>query len=137
MPPRRGELHATLDALGARASGPAGGIYAGELFTDEHGQATVFVPTATEIPRLGRVEPLAVPATELAVTVHPGLLADVDRAYGALAAYVANHALQVDGQSGSTTWSAARTPPTRRRGGPRSAGPSSAPGRPPEQATIR
>jgi DNA-binding transcriptional MerR regulator len=92
-----GELHATLDALGARASGPAGGIFAGELFADEHGEATVFVPTAAEIQRLGRVEPLVVPAAELAVTVHCGSLADVDRAYGALAAYVAGHALQVDG----------------------------------------
>ncbi|HEY1821055.1 MAG TPA: MerR family transcriptional regulator [Trebonia sp.] len=92
-----GELHATLDALGVRASGPAGGIYAGELFADERGEATVFVPTAAEIQRLGRVEPVVVPAAELAVIVHPGSLADVDRAYGALAAYVASHALQVDG----------------------------------------
>ena len=92
-----GELHAMLDARGVRPSGPEGGIYAGELFTDERGQATVFVPTATEIQRLGRVEPVVVPAAELAVTVHPGSLADVDTAYGALAAYVASHALRVDG----------------------------------------
>ena len=92
-----GELHATLDALGVRASGPAGGTYAGELFADEHGEATVFIPTSAEIQRLGRVEPVIVPAAELAVIVHPGSLADVDRAYGALAAYVASHALQVDG----------------------------------------
>jgi effector-binding domain-containing protein len=92
-----GELHATLDARGIRPSGPAGGIYAGELFADERGEATVFVPTATEIQRLGRVEPVVVPAAELAVIVHPGSLADVDRAYGALAAYVASHALRVDG----------------------------------------
>jgi len=92
-----GELHATLDALGVRASGPTGGIYAGELFADERGEASVFVPTATEIQRLGRVEPVVVPAAELALIVHPGSLADVDRAYGALAAYVASHALQVDG----------------------------------------
>lgn len=92
-----GELHATLDARGMRPSGPSGGIYAGELFADERGQATVFVPTAAEIPRLGRVEPVVVPAAELAVIVHPGSLADVDRAYGALATYVASHALQVDG----------------------------------------
>jgi DNA-binding transcriptional MerR regulator len=92
-----GELHATLDARGVRASGPAGGIYAQELFTDERGQATVFVPTATEIARLGRVEPVVVPAAELAVIVHPGSLADVDTAYGALAAYVSSHALRVDG----------------------------------------
>jgi DNA-binding transcriptional MerR regulator len=92
-----GELHATLDALGVRASGPAGGIYAGELFAHGRGEATVFGPTATEIQRLGRVEPVVVPAAELAVIVHPGSLADVDRAYGALAVYVASHALQVDG----------------------------------------
>ena len=92
-----GELHATLDARGMRASGPAGGIFAGELFTDERGEATVFVPTATEVPRLGRVEPVVVPAAELAVTVHSGSLADVDRAYGTLAAYVASHELRLDG----------------------------------------
>ena len=75
-----GELYATVEALGLRASGPAGGIFAGELFADERGQATVFIPTATEIQRLGRVEPAVVPPAELAVIVHPGSLADVDRA---------------------------------------------------------
>jgi DNA-binding transcriptional MerR regulator/effector-binding domain-containing protein len=92
-----GELYAMLEARGVRPSGPAGGTYAGELFTDERGEATVFVPTATEIQRLGRVEPIVMPAAELAVSVHPGSLADVDRAYGALAAYVTTHALQVEG----------------------------------------
>jgi DNA-binding transcriptional MerR regulator/effector-binding domain-containing protein len=92
-----GELHATLDARGVPARGPAGGIYAGELFARERGEATVFVPTATEIQPLGRVVPVVVPAAELAVIVHPGTHADVDRAYGALATYVASHALQVDG----------------------------------------
>jgi DNA-binding transcriptional MerR regulator len=91
------ELRATLEARGMRVSGPAAGIFAGELFTDERGQATVFVATATEVPRLGRVEPLVVPAAELAVIEHPGSLADVDRAYGTLAAYVASHELRLDG----------------------------------------
>jgi DNA-binding transcriptional MerR regulator len=92
-----GELHATLEARGLRATGPAGGMFAGELFADERGEATVFVPTASEIPRLGRVEPIVVPAAELAVIEHPGSLADVDRAYGALAAHVASHELRLDG----------------------------------------
>ena len=92
-----GELHATLDARGVRPSGPAGGIFAGELWADERGEATLFVPTATEIQPLGRVEPAVVPAAELAVIVHPGSPADLDRSYGALAAYVSSHALQVDG----------------------------------------
>ena len=92
-----GELHATLEARGVRPSGPAGGMYATELFSDEKGQATVFVPTPTEVPLLGRVAPQVIPAAELAVIVHRGSHANVDRSYGALAAYVAGHALQVDG----------------------------------------
>jgi len=92
-----GELYATLDACGVSAAGPAGGIYASELFSAEHGEATIFVPTATEVQRLGRVASLVVPAAELAVIVHPGSHTDVDRAYGALGVYVASHALQVDG----------------------------------------
>jgi len=92
-----GELHATLDARGVRPSGPAGGTFAGELWADEQGEATLFVPTVTEIQPLGRVAPAVVPAAELAVIVHPGSPADLDRSYGALAAYVSSHALRVDG----------------------------------------
>ncbi len=72
-------------------------MYASELFTSERGEATIFVPTATEVHRLGRVTPFVVPAAELAVIVHAGSHADVDRAYGALAAHVTSHALQVPG----------------------------------------
>jgi effector-binding domain-containing protein len=38
-----------------------------------------------------------VPPAELAVIEHRGPAADVDRAYGTLAAYVTHHALAVDG----------------------------------------
>ena len=92
-----GELHATLEARGISPAGPAGGVYATGLFTEEKGEATVFVPTATEVQQLGRVTPSVIPAAELAVIVHSGSHADVDRSYGALAAHVADHALQVDG----------------------------------------
>ena len=92
-----GELYATLDARGVAASGPAGGIYATELFAEERGEATVFVPTAAEVQSLGRVAPFTVPAAELAVITHAGSHAEVDRAYGALATYVSSHALQIDG----------------------------------------
>ena len=92
-----GELNALIDARGMVAAGPSGGIFDGELFADEQGEATVFVPTAAEIQPLGRVKPVVLPAAELAVIVHSGSLADVDRAYGALAAHVSSHALQVDG----------------------------------------
>ena len=92
-----GELYATLEARGVPAAGPAGGIYATELFAEERGEATVFVPTGAELAPLGRVAPFVVPAAELAVITHPGSHADVDRAYGALATYVTGHALSVDG----------------------------------------
>jgi effector-binding domain-containing protein len=44
-----------------------------------------------------RVTRLTVPAVELAVITHHGSHDDVDRAYGALGSYVAEHALGVDG----------------------------------------
>jgi DNA-binding transcriptional MerR regulator len=92
-----GELRATLAAQGVASAGPAGGLYASDLFAEERGEATIFVPAAAEVRQLGRVTTLIVPATELAVILHPGSHAEVDRAYGALGAYVTDHALQVDG----------------------------------------
>jgi len=41
--------------------------------------------------------PVVVPAVELATTVHDGPHADIDRAYGALGAYVTRHELAVEG----------------------------------------
>jgi len=92
-----GELRAMLGAQSVPATSPAGGIYAAELFTDERGQATVFVPYTGAIRPVGRVESLVVPAAELAIIVHDGPHDDIDRAYGALATHVTQHALAVDG----------------------------------------
>lgn len=93
-----GELHATLAGQGVPAAGPAGGIYASELFTDERGHATVFVPVQAPVRPLGRIKPLAVPSVELAVILHTGPHeVDIDRAYGTLATYVTEHALGLDG----------------------------------------
>jgi DNA-binding transcriptional MerR regulator len=92
-----GELHATLAAQNVTATDPTGGIYAGELFSDERGEATVFVPCRGTVRAMGRIRPFVAPAAELAVTVHAGPYSDLDRAYGSLATYVAQHALGVDG----------------------------------------
>jgi DNA-binding transcriptional MerR regulator/effector-binding domain-containing protein len=92
-----GELYGTLQASGISPAGAAGGVYATELFTEEKGESTVFVPVGTEVPLVGRVTPLTIPAAELAVIVHAGPHTDVDRSYGTLASYVAEHALEVDG----------------------------------------
>ena len=91
------ELYASLGSQGVRASGPAGGIYSNDIFTEENGEATVFLPCDVNFRSTGRIAPLVIPAVELAITTHAGPHAGIDRAYGALAAYVADHALGVEG----------------------------------------
>ena len=92
-----GELSATVAGQGLVETGPAGGVFADELFTLHRGRATIFVPCDGPVRPVGRVEPLLVPPVELAVIEHCGPPSEVDRAYGALAAYVSRHALAVDG----------------------------------------
>ncbi len=92
-----GELRATLAAQDITVTGLAGGIYADELFTEALGEATVFLPCPGEIRPAGRVKSVVVPEAELATIVHGGPHTGLDRSYGALAAYVAEHALAVPG----------------------------------------
>jgi DNA-binding transcriptional MerR regulator len=92
-----GELHATLETLQRAATGPPGGIFSNALFSEERGEATIFWPCIGEIGPVGRVEQRLIPAAEVAVITHLGSHTDVDIAYGALAAYVAHHALAVEG----------------------------------------
>jgi DNA-binding transcriptional MerR regulator len=92
-----GEIVATLSAQGLDTCGPPGGIYANELFTDERGEATLFIPLEGDVRPVGRVGPTTVSEAELAVIIHNGSHDDVDRSYGALAAYVTEHAVPVDG----------------------------------------
>jgi DNA-binding transcriptional MerR regulator len=92
-----GELHGLLAAQKIIPAGPGGGIYTNDLFSYERGEATVFVPCGEHVRATGRVTALVVPGVELAVTVHFGAHTDVDRAYGSLATYVAEHALAVEG----------------------------------------
>ena len=93
-----GELYATIAVQGLQPSGPSGGLFASELFQEERGEVTIFVPIAGTLPTtVGRVSPLVVPAAEVAVTVHEGSLANLNETYGALGVYVAKHALGVVG----------------------------------------
>lgn len=92
-----GELHATLAARNVPADGPAGGVYADTVFTRHRGPVTIFVPCAGPVRPMGRITSMVIPEAELAVIEHRGPPADVDRSYGTLAAYVAHHALAVDG----------------------------------------
>lgn len=93
-----GELHALLGAQKIAPTGSGGAIYSNDLFTHERGEATVFLPCADEVRATGRVGALVVPEVELAITTHLGPHGgEIDRAYGALGAYVTEHALAVEG----------------------------------------
>jgi effector-binding domain-containing protein len=92
-----GELHASLASQGVEILGPAGGIFSNALFAEERGEATVFIPCSLTFRSAGRIDPLVTPAAELATITHPGSHDDIDRTYGALATYVAEHALSVEG----------------------------------------
>src|ERR1700677_1212164 len=90
-----GELQATVSAQRLTASGPPGGVYAADLFTNERGQATVFIPCTGQIRPVGRVEGVELPPAELAIIGHHGPDNNIDRSYGALGAHVTQHRTQV------------------------------------------
>jgi DNA-binding transcriptional MerR regulator/effector-binding domain-containing protein len=92
-----GELHATARAQHLKQTGPTGGLYDGEIFQYDRGEAIVFLPVSGAMRAVGRVTPFVVPAAELAVIAHHGSLADIDLTYGALGSYAAQHAISVDG----------------------------------------
>jgi len=77
-------------------TGPAGGLYANELFTAGEGWMTVFRPVR-EPRATGRIRITELAPADLAITVHDGPHDDIDVTYGRLGAWVAEHALAVDG----------------------------------------
>jgi DNA-binding transcriptional MerR regulator len=90
------ELDAVLGAAGAIRTGPPGGLYENELFTEERGAIAVYIPVA-DPPSRGAVAPLTIPASDLATTIHIGPHDDIDVTYAALGTYVSQQALQVAG----------------------------------------
>ena len=92
-----GELHATVRAQSLHATGPSGGVYASELFQQDRGEATVFIPVADSVRSIGRVTPVVVPAAELAIVSHPGSLSDADLSYARLGSYATRHEISIDG----------------------------------------
>ena len=92
-----GELQATVRAQGLHATGPSGGVYASELFQHDRGEAIMFIPVEGRVRAVGRVTPIVIPATELAIICHYGSLTDADLSYAALGAYATAHEISVDG----------------------------------------
>lgn len=86
----------TAEFTPAERTGPPGGQYANELFTERHGHALVYWPVHR--PRAtGRIEIVELPAIELASATHCGAHDDIDVTYGRLGAWVSDNALSIDG----------------------------------------
>jgi DNA-binding transcriptional MerR regulator len=90
------ELDAVLGAVGTVRTGPPGGLYDNELFTEERGAMVAYIPVA-DPPSHGAVTPLIIPAIDLATTIHRGPHDDIDVTYAALGTYVSQQALQIAG----------------------------------------
>jgi DNA-binding transcriptional MerR regulator/effector-binding domain-containing protein len=97
------ELDAALAAAAVPAAGPRAALYSTEYFAFEAGgEVVAYVPVAAEVSAgevnvAGRARMLEVPAAELAVAVHEGSFAELDRTYGALGTYVAEREIGLDG----------------------------------------
>lgn len=91
------EISATLSAAGVAPAGVVGGLYSMALFSEEVGEATVFVPVAGDVPAAGRVRVVEVPAADVAVVVHSGTEHGEDEAYGELGTFVAERGIGVAG----------------------------------------
>src|ERR1700722_123820 len=84
-------LRAMAAAAGLEQTGPVGGLFGDELFTQDAGHARVYLPVA-ESPALdGTGARWELPAGRFAVALHAGAHGDVDRAYAALGTSAAAH----------------------------------------------
>jgi DNA-binding transcriptional MerR regulator len=91
------ELYGRLEQAGLTPAGPGGALFPAAYFELEQAELTVFVPVLAPAAAAGRVRPLILPATEAAVMLHTGSLADSDQTYGRLGSVVAERAIGVDG----------------------------------------
>jgi DNA-binding transcriptional MerR regulator len=91
------ELHGVLANAGLASVGPDGALYFGDFFELGLGKVTAFVPITGTPDSARRAQRLDLPATEVAVLVHEGPFADLDRTYGALGTHVALQRVGVDG----------------------------------------
>jgi effector-binding domain-containing protein len=91
------ELHGELAGAGLMSAGPDGALYFSEFFELGLGTVTAFVPLLGDIDPAGRAERLDLAAADVAVLIHEGPFADLDRTYGALGTHVALQRIGAEG----------------------------------------
>lgn len=105
------ELEAALATTGATRIAPNGALYPSELFEDELGEVTAFIPVATppappappappgnvKTAAARRVHTTQIPGAEYALAIHEGAFANLDQTYGALGTYVAEREIGLRG----------------------------------------
>jgi DNA-binding transcriptional MerR regulator len=80
-------LRSAASRAGLVQTGPVGGLYDDELFTEEKGHARVYLPVR-ESAELARIDARwELPAGRYAVALHTGAHDDADRTYAAVGAY--------------------------------------------------
>jgi DNA-binding transcriptional MerR regulator/effector-binding domain-containing protein len=84
-------LRAAAAAAGLEQTGPAGGLYDDELFTQDAGHARVYLPVRNSPALDGTGLRWELPAGRFAVALHDGAHNDVDRTYAALGTWAAAH----------------------------------------------
>jgi DNA-binding transcriptional MerR regulator/effector-binding domain-containing protein len=90
-------LDAALAMEAVPAAGPRAALYSAEYFELDAGEVVAYIPVTEEVRNGGGTRMVEIPAAELAVAVHLGGLADLDRTYGALGTYVAEREIGVAG----------------------------------------
>lgn len=79
------ELARVAKDAGLEPSGPGGGVFSPELFTEAAGPVAVYLPAgSTPISPSGRVRSTTIAGGEVLVALHTGPFADLDRTYAAL-----------------------------------------------------
>src|ERR1700722_7262482 len=86
-----GRLRSIAAAAGLEQTGPVGGLYDDELFTQEAGHARVYLPVADSLALDDTGARWELPAGRFAVALHAGAHHDVDRTYAALGTYANAH----------------------------------------------
>jgi DNA-binding transcriptional MerR regulator len=76
-------------SAGLEQTGPVGGLFDDELFTEEAGHARVYLPVRDSPALDGTGARWELPAGRFAVALHNGPHSDVDRTYAALGTYAA------------------------------------------------